>query len=92
MDKSGLLSPDLGIFAYKKIQHPFWPLDQDMGQDWFTRHQNAFTLSIGLLQLFLTPEEFSHAIENRQTLVWEAITDGILLYDPGFGLEQIQRF
>ena len=65
----------------------------NMGEDWFTRHRNAFALSIGLVQPFvLTPQEFSHAIENRQTLVWEAMADGILLYDHGLGREQIQRF
>ncbi|MFQ6125252.1 MAG: nucleotidyltransferase domain-containing protein [Candidatus Heimdallarchaeota archaeon] len=65
----------------------------DMGADWFIRHQNAFALSIGLVQPFiLTRQEFSRAVENRQTLVWEALVDGIILYDNGLGQEQIQRF
>ncbi|MFX0198435.1 MAG: nucleotidyltransferase domain-containing protein [Candidatus Hodarchaeota archaeon] len=65
----------------------------DMGTDWFTRHQNAFALSIGLVQpLVLTRQEFSQAIENRQTLVWEALADGIILHDNGLGREQIHRF
>lgn len=65
----------------------------DMGADWFIRHQNAFALSIGLVQPFvLTRQEFSHAVENRQTLVWEALADGIILHDNGLGREQIQRF
>lgn len=65
----------------------------DMGEDWFTRHRNAFALSIGLVQPFvLTPQEFSNAVENRQTLVWEAMVDGLLLYDRGLGQEQINRF
>jgi len=65
----------------------------DMGDDWFIRHQNAMALSIGLVQPFvLTKQEFLNAIENRQTLVWEALVDGIILYDTGIGKEQIQYF
>jgi len=65
----------------------------DIGADWFIRHQNAFALSIGLVQPFvLTRQEFSHAVENRQTIVWEALVDGIILQDSGLGREQIQRF
>ncbi|MFQ5820198.1 MAG: nucleotidyltransferase domain-containing protein [Candidatus Heimdallarchaeota archaeon] len=65
----------------------------DMGEDWFIRHRKVFALSIGLIQPFvLTREEFSHAVENRQTIVWEALVDGIILHDNGLGREQIQRF
>ena len=65
----------------------------DMGEDWFDRHRNAFALSIGLVQPFvLIQHEFSQAVENRQTLAWEALADGIILHDTGLGREQIHRF
>ncbi len=64
-----------------------------MGRDWFERHQNAYSLSIGLIQPFvLTKKQFENAIENRQTIVWEALTDGKLLKDTGIGKLMIQRF
>ncbi|MBA7525549.1 hypothetical protein ES705_17700 [subsurface metagenome] len=68
-------------------------VSDDMGRDWFERHQNAYSLSIGLIQPFvLTKKQFENAIENRQTIVWEALTDGKLLKDTGIGKLMIQRF
>lgn len=68
-------------------------VSDDMGRDWFERHQNAYSLSIGLIQPFvLTKNQFENAIENRQTIVWEALTDGKLLKDTGIGKLMIQRF
>lgn len=68
-------------------------VSDDMGRDWFERHQNAYSLSIGLIQPFvLTKKQFENAIENRQTIIWEALTDGKLLKDTGIGKLMIQKF
>jgi len=68
-------------------------VSDDMGNDWFERHQNAFSLSIGFVQPFvISTNEFVNAIENRQTIIWEALADGLLLIDNGLGEEQMKRF
>jgi predicted nucleotidyltransferase len=67
-------------------------VSDDMGTDWFERHQNAFLLSIGFVQPFvMSTNEFVSAIENRQTIIWEALADGLLLIDHGRGKEQMDR-
>jgi len=64
-----------------------------MGRDWFERHQNAYSLSIGLIQPFvLTKKQFENAIENQQTIIWEALADGKLLKDTGIEKLMTQKF
>ena len=68
-------------------------VSDDMGNDWFERHKNAFSLSIGFVQPFvISTTEFVNAIENRQTIIWEALADGLLLVDHGLGKKQMEMF
>ena len=65
----------------------------DMGDDWFQRHQNAYSISKGKVQPFvITTEEFIKSLKNRQTIVWEALADGIILYDRGVAKRISEQF
>lgn len=57
-------------------------ISDHMVENWFELHQKAYSLLKGKIQPFvITTNEFLNALKNRQTIIWEALADGIIVCD-----------
>ncbi len=55
-----------------------------MGKDWFERNLAAQRVVSGGVQVFvLTSSEILSAINDRRYVVWEALHDGLVIFDDG---------
>ncbi|NWF96775.1 MAG: nucleotidyltransferase domain-containing protein [Candidatus Thorarchaeota archaeon] len=59
-------------------------VSDSMGTDWFERNLAAQKLSRGRIQAFVvTSDEVESAIESHAYLIWEALHDGVVVFDDG---------
>ncbi len=59
-------------------------VSDSMGKDWFERNLAAQRVVSGGVQVFvLTSSEILSAINDRRYVVWEALHDGLVIFDDG---------